>query len=435
MPGLPDAHDGWPSQGRGPSLAGEASSSPSLSLDFSQVSASGRRRPGEPKPISQFRESRTSAGLLSRGFIQPKLAVAAEHDVHEEMADKAAEWAVRRSSESPTAAPLRPGRLGLSTLPTARAARSVPELPVDDGRPLTASTREFAEPAFGQDFSRVRLHTSSTARLVAEGLGARAFTHGHDIWMGPGESESDRLLIAHELAHVVQQKPGVIYRRAATWLERRAWLSFFSDPVPRMLLNNYMNDTGTAVTLSQAEMVGCNPIVDLKRSAVFLQHVANLRSGGGGTQLITFSGWGGALTNGTLGNFTINYRGRLTVSPAGGWNFVGTMDFYDYWDFDTKPFSSGSGRPVSAEIKVRTAAAFLPGRPFPVTSVQVPVWQTNANTRATWSGATPSAASGPATRTAVDIEAGAAGGEAVGGPPGEVGGGEIGAQSSEDLNR
>src|SRR5438094_6674798 len=41
----------------------------------------------------------------------------------------------------------------------------------------------------------------------------------------------------------VQQRPEMIYLRVATWLERRAWLAFFDEPVPRKLLNNYMDDT------------------------------------------------------------------------------------------------------------------------------------------------------------------------------------------------
>jgi hypothetical protein len=65
------------------------------------------------------------------------------------------------------------------------------------------------------------------------------------------------------------------------------------------------------------------------------------------------------------------------------------MDFYDEWDFDPKPFNSGSGRPVFAEIKVRVANALLPGKSFKITSVKVPVSQTSADEIVTWSGGTP----------------------------------------------
>ncbi len=84
---------------------------------------------------------------------------------------------------------------------------------------------------------------------------------------------------------------------------------------------------------------------------------------------------------------------------------------------------------------VRVAAAGLPGRPFHVSSVEVPVSQTSADTRATWAGGAPTAVTGPMARTATDLAVGGVGGDVVGG--GAVGdvGGEIGAQSSEDLNR
>ncbi len=73
------------------------------------------------------------------------------------------------------------------------------------GRPLPDSVRAFMEPRFGRDFSTVRVHDHAEDRDAASQIGARAFTHRDHIWMGPGESVSDRKLMAHELTHVVQQ--------------------------------------------------------------------------------------------------------------------------------------------------------------------------------------------------------------------------------------
>ena len=73
------------------------------------------------------------------------------------------------------------------------------------GRPLPGPVRRFMEPRFGRDFSRVRLHDQPADRAAARRIGARAFTHRRDIWLGPGESVEDRRLLAHELTHVVQQ--------------------------------------------------------------------------------------------------------------------------------------------------------------------------------------------------------------------------------------
>jgi hypothetical protein len=77
------------------------------------------------------------------------------------------------------------------------------------GQPLPQSLREFFEPRFGYDFSRVRIHADARAAETARQLQAKAFTVGHDVVFGEGQSAVEktegRHLLAHELAHVVQQ--------------------------------------------------------------------------------------------------------------------------------------------------------------------------------------------------------------------------------------
>jgi hypothetical protein len=58
----------------------------------------------------------------------------------------------------------------------------------------------------GYDFSHVRVKADGQAAELAQQLGARAFTHGSDIWLGHGESANDTRLMAHELTHVAQQR-------------------------------------------------------------------------------------------------------------------------------------------------------------------------------------------------------------------------------------
>src|SRR5206468_3817075 len=87
---------------------------------------------------------------------------------------------------------------------------SVP--PLGPGRPLDGAARARMEPAFGYDFSRVRVHSDGHAAEAARGLHAHAFTYGNAVVFGagryqPGEPTGDALL-AHELAHVVQQSEG-----------------------------------------------------------------------------------------------------------------------------------------------------------------------------------------------------------------------------------
>jgi hypothetical protein len=77
------------------------------------------------------------------------------------------------------------------------------------GRALDSSVRSRMEPAFGHDFSRVRLHTDANAAHLSTELNARAFTVGENVAFATGEYKPGTpvgdALIAHELAHVVQQ--------------------------------------------------------------------------------------------------------------------------------------------------------------------------------------------------------------------------------------
>jgi len=77
------------------------------------------------------------------------------------------------------------------------------------GRLLEPSVRRRMESRFGYDFGQVRVHDDATAYAAAAGVDAHAFTVGRHIGFAPGQlrpgsSDGDRLL-AHELAHVIQQ--------------------------------------------------------------------------------------------------------------------------------------------------------------------------------------------------------------------------------------
>lgn len=77
------------------------------------------------------------------------------------------------------------------------------------GRPLERATRQEFEPLLGADLGAVRLHLDQPAPGA---LAARAFTRGSDIAFAPGQyapgTAAGRRLLAHELAHVVQQRRG-----------------------------------------------------------------------------------------------------------------------------------------------------------------------------------------------------------------------------------
>ncbi len=78
------------------------------------------------------------------------------------------------------------------------------------GHPLPASERDFFEPRFGHDFSQVRIHSGALAAEMARAVNAEAFTVGRDVVFGGNNYASERgltrRLLAHELAHVLQQR-------------------------------------------------------------------------------------------------------------------------------------------------------------------------------------------------------------------------------------
>ncbi len=85
------------------------------------------------------------------------------------------------------------------------------------GRALDDTVRAKMESAFGADFSNVRLHTDGESDRLNHSLGARAFTVGQDIFFREGEyvtgTSSGRELLAHEMAHVTQQRDSQILDR------------------------------------------------------------------------------------------------------------------------------------------------------------------------------------------------------------------------------
>lgn len=89
------------------------------------------------------------------------------------------------------------------------------------GSPLPDAVRTFMEPRFGMDFSQVRAHTGSDAIQMNRDVGAKAFTHGADIYYGADSSPDNLELAAHELTHVVQQTGGAPLQ-PKRWAETRA---------------------------------------------------------------------------------------------------------------------------------------------------------------------------------------------------------------------
>jgi Domain of unknown function (DUF4157) len=78
------------------------------------------------------------------------------------------------------------------------------------GRPLERSVSERLESAVQSPLGDVQVHTDPHAADLARAVSARAFTVGRDIFFGGGEyrphTPDGQRLIAHEVAHAVQQR-------------------------------------------------------------------------------------------------------------------------------------------------------------------------------------------------------------------------------------
>ena len=138
--------------------------------------------------------------------LQTKLAVNQPGNRFEQEADRMADFVVRGR---PRAAAVRNHSLDSPQPEESKAPPIVHEVLENSGQPLDSSTRSFMERRFGHDFGNVRVHLDARAAASARSVSALAYTIGSDIVFRDGafatDDSSGRRLLAHELAHVVQQ--------------------------------------------------------------------------------------------------------------------------------------------------------------------------------------------------------------------------------------
>ena len=145
--------------------------------------------------------------------LQTKLAVNQPGDRLEQEADHMADSVSRGRKQARVLSNCSLGALQRDEPNTSSASTSAPpdvhEVLGGSGQPLDSSTRSFMEPRFGHDFGNVRVHFDARAAASARSVKALAYTVGHDIVFSDGafapDDPSGRSLLAHELAHVVQQ--------------------------------------------------------------------------------------------------------------------------------------------------------------------------------------------------------------------------------------
>ena len=153
-------------------------------------------------------------GCLSEKHLRRKLSVGASNDPFEYETDRVADQVLAKPPHSAVriASPRIQRLSGQSNSKMAAAPASVERILASSGRPLDTGLRQDMEQRFGHDFSKVRIHADGAAQQSARAINAHAYTVGHTIVFGAGrfapETNDGRRLIAHELAHVVQQSGG-----------------------------------------------------------------------------------------------------------------------------------------------------------------------------------------------------------------------------------
>ena len=211
-------------------------------------------------PADRAAPSRLAAAPLP-GAIQTKLDVGQVNDPLEQEADQVADQVMRTPDPEPSMAiaPLRIDRKCSAceeeekrTVRTksAAAARVVGAAPAivhevlrSPGQALDTRARAFLEPRFRRGFGAVRVHADPLANQSAQSIGALAYAAGHHIAFAAGRyapARPDGLkLIAHELAHVLQQD-GV-----GRQLQRQPVAQAQTKPAQTQDYRNYVQDAIT----------------------------------------------------------------------------------------------------------------------------------------------------------------------------------------------
>lgn len=193
----------------------------------------------------------------------------AASETHEREADRLADTVVSGTDSAIAGRPSEPrgGFLGAATSfgsSTSPVSSPLARMSNSPGRPLDATTRGFMEGRFGHDFSKVRIHTGGAAAEAADAMQAHALASGTDIAFAPGMyrpgARAGMHLLAHELAHVVQQ-PRISAPSSVRLKKKPADKPFYQEALDRLELEK----RASQVTLSTGgiiDMFGIVPIIE-----------------------------------------------------------------------------------------------------------------------------------------------------------------------------
>jgi hypothetical protein len=145
--------------------------------------------------------------------VQARVAVGPVDDPLEREADQLAALVTGSAGPAPVARPSpgphdqaqRAPSPEAAARPAAGAGLDHASALTSGGEPLPSPVRGFYEDRFGHDFEGVRVHVGGEAARRTEAIDALAFTYGHHVWLGRDQAVAPSFVLAHELAHVVQQ--------------------------------------------------------------------------------------------------------------------------------------------------------------------------------------------------------------------------------------
>ncbi len=188
----------------------------------------------------------------------------------------------------------------------------------------------------------------------------------------------------------VVEKYNQIHYAGTNQIKTELFKSQFSHYLPKKFIDKYSSYDGGTLNITEQEALDVNPysvaIYQGKNSKKyqeekdnFLNELNSLKAGESKKVKLSVSGKAG--TQGSLGQFTINFEGILTRGDDKEWSFEGTMQFYDKWDFDKK---KEGGRTSGSETATQIGRLFLPGKGFDIYSPKIKVKQTSKDQKVDW---------------------------------------------------
>ena len=254
------------------------------------------------------------AARVTRSDITPpvkarRLTLGPQRDDAEHDAERVARAAVSEETRASTISPARYASGSASPPAAPDAPPSVHAALQTPAQPLEGPTRAFMENRFGHRFSDVRIHDGPQAAASARDIQATAYTVGKDIVFAGGRyaplTGPGQRLIAHELAHVVQNsgipEPSVVRRQPAASTSTAAAPAKRPDFVFIMGADAAKSGNPfykSAVRYYRAHLPGATFVLEIRNLADLLTYVSNVTGPIGNIYIVTHANEDGTVSFG-----------------------------------------------------------------------------------------------------------------------------------------